>query len=136
MTKQEIRKLSAELGLPTATKPQMACLSSRIPYGEPVTDEALQMIEAAENILRDAGFYEVRVRHHDTGNSKLETRNPKHYMARIEVGAEEFSRFLEGEVRESVTRALKKIGYAYVTLDLQGYRRGSANEVVAKRKED
>ena len=123
MTKEEIRELSAELGLPTATKPQMACLSSRIPYGERVTDEALQMIEAAENILRDAGFYEVRVRHH---------RN----VARIEVGAEEFSRFLEGEVRESVTRALKRIGYAYVTLDLQGYRRGSANEVVAKRKED
>ncbi len=123
MTKQEIRELSAELGLPTATKAQMACLSSRIPYGEPVTDEALQMIEAAENILRDAGFYEVRVRHHKN-------------VARIEVGADEFARFLEGEVRESVTRALKQIGYAYVTLDLQGYRRGSANEVVAKLKED
>jgi uncharacterized protein len=123
MTKAEIRELSAELGLPTATKPQMACLSSRIPYGEPVTDEALQMIEAAENVLRDAGFYEVRVRHHKN-------------MARIEVGADEFARFFDGEVRESVTRALKKIGYAYVTLDLQGYRRGSANEVVAKLKED
>ena len=123
MTKQEIRDLSTQLGLPTAGKPQMACLSSRIPYGEPVTDEALQMIEAAENILRDAGFYEVRVRHHKN-------------VARIEVGADEFPRFLEGEVREPVTRALKKIGYAYVTLDLQGYRRGSANEVVAKPKED
>ncbi len=136
MTKREIRELSAELGLPTASKPQMACLSSRIPYGEPVTDEALRMIEAAENVLRDAGFYEVRVRHHEMGNSKLETRNPKRYTARIEVGAEELARFLDGEVRESVTRALKQIGYAYVTLDLQGYRRGSANEVVAKPKED
>ncbi|MGD1020038.1 MAG: ATP-dependent sacrificial sulfur transferase LarE [Verrucomicrobiia bacterium] len=136
VTKREIRELSAELGLPTASKPQMACLSSRIPYGEPVTDEALRMIEAAENVLRDAGFYEVRVRHHEMGNSKLETRNPKRYMARIEVGAEELARFLDGEVRESVTRALKQIGYAYVTLDLQGYRRGSANEVVAKPKED
>jgi uncharacterized protein len=123
MTKAEIRELSAELGLPTANKPQMACLSSRIPYGEPVTDEALQMIEAAENVLRDAGFYEVRVRHHKN-------------MARIEVGADEFARFFDGEVRESVTRVLKKIGYAYVTLDLQGYRRGSTNEVVAKLKED
>jgi len=123
MTKAEIRELSAQLGLPTASKPQMACLSSRIPYGEPVTDEALQMIEAAENILRDAGFYEVRVRHHKN-------------MARIEVGADEFARFFDGDVRESVTRALKKIGYTYVTLDLQGYRRGSANEVVAKLKED
>jgi uncharacterized protein len=136
MTKQEIRELSSQLGLPTASKPQMACLSSRIPYGEPVTDEALQMIEAAENILRDAGFYEVRVRHHVMGSTKHETRNPKLYMARIEVGADEFARFFDGEVRESVTRALKKIGYAYVTLDLQGYRRGSANEVVAKLKED
>jgi uncharacterized protein len=136
MTKAEIRELSAGLGLPTATKPQMACLSSRIPYGEVVTGEALQMIEAAENLLRDAGFYEVRVRHHDLGNSKNEIRDAKLYMARIEVGAEEFARFFDGEVRESVTRALKTIGYAYVTLDLQGYRRGSANEVFVKPKED
>ncbi|MGA2603794.1 MAG: ATP-dependent sacrificial sulfur transferase LarE [Verrucomicrobiia bacterium] len=136
MTKAEIRELSAGLGLPTATKPQMACLSSRIPYGEVVTGEALQMIEAAENLLRDAGFYEVRVRHHDLGNSKNEIRDAKLYMARIEVGAEEFARFFDGEVRESVTRALKTIGYAYVTLDLLGYRRGSANEVFVKPKED
>jgi uncharacterized protein len=136
LTKAEIRRFSAELGLPTADKSQMACLSSRIPYGEPVTEEALGMIEAAENVLRDAGFYEVRVRHHVAGNSKSETRNPKLFMARIEVGPDELSKFVEEEVRESVTRALKKIGYAYVTLDLQGYRRGSANEVLAKLKED
>jgi uncharacterized protein len=123
LTKAEIRELSAELGLPTAEKPQMACLSSRIPYGEPVTEAALQMIEAAENVLRDAGFYEVRVRHHKN-------------MARIEVGPEEFQRFFDEELRESVTRALKNIGYAYVTLDLQGYRRGSANEVLVKLKEE
>jgi uncharacterized protein len=136
LTKAEIRRFSAELGLPTADKSQMACLSSRIPYGEPVTEEALGMIEAAENVLRDAGFYEVRVRHHVAGNSKSETRNPKLFMARIEVGADELRKFVEEEVRESVTQALKKIGYAYVTLDLQGYRRGSANEVLAKLKED
>ncbi len=123
LTKMEIRKLSAELGLPTADKPAMACLSSRIPYGEPVTEEALRMIEAAENVLRDAGFYEVRVRHHKN-------------MARIEVGAEEFRKFFEEEVRGTVTQALRKIGYAYVTLDLQGYRRGSANEVLVKLKEE
>ena len=123
LTKTEIRQFSAELGLPTADKPQMACLSSRIPYGEPVTEEALGMIEAAENVLRDAGFYEVRVRHHKN-------------VARIEIGAEEFQKFFEEEVRESVTRELKKIGYAYVTLDLQGYRRGSANEVLVKLKEN
>ncbi|MCG3149943.1 MAG: Pyridinium-3,5-biscarboxylic acid mononucleotide sulfurtransferase [Verrucomicrobiae bacterium] len=121
LTKAEIRELSAKLGLPTADKPQMACLSSRIPYGEPVTDEALAMIEAAENVLRDAGFYDVRVRHHKT-------------IARIEVGPEEMSRFLEDELREAVAKSLQVIGYAYVTLDLQGYRRGSTNEVVMKTK--
>jgi uncharacterized protein len=129
LTKTEIRELSAKLGLPTADKPQMACLSSRIPYGEAVTEEALRMIEAAENVLRDAGFYEVRVRHHDMGNPKL-------YMARIEVGSDELDRLLDESARESVTRALKKIGYAYVTLDLQGYRRGSTNEVLVKLKEE
>jgi uncharacterized protein len=115
LTKAEIRALSAELGLPTAEKPQLACLSSRIPYGEPVTVEALGMIEAAENVLRDAGFYEVRVRHHKT-------------LARIEVGPEELPRLLDDEMRERVAAALKEIGYAQVTVDLQGYRRGSLNE--------
>jgi uncharacterized protein len=129
LTKAEIRELSQELGLPTADKPQMACLSSRIPYGEPVTENALRMIEAAENVLRDAGFYEVRVRHHIAGN-------PKVFLARIEVGADEVERFLNQKVRGSVTQALKKIGYAHVTLDLQGYRRGSTNEVLAKAKEN
>ena len=136
LTKAEIRELSAKLGLPTADKPQMACLSSRIPYGEPVTEGALRMIEAAENVLRDAGFYEVRVRHHTFGNSNVEIGNTKQNMARIEVGADEFERLLDEDVRESVARALKKIGYAYVTLDLQGYRRGSTNEVLVKLKEE
>ena len=120
LTKAEIRELSAQLGLPTADKPQMACLSSRIPYGEPVTAEALAMIEAAENVLRDAGFYDVRVRHHKN-------------IARIEVGPDELPRLLDESLRESIAGALKKIGYTYVTLDLQGYRRGSANEVVSPR---
>lgn len=112
LTKSEIRQLSAQLGLPTADKPQMACLSSRIPTGEPVTEEALAMIEAAENVLRDLGFYDVRVRHH------------KH-IARIEVGADEVPRLVEA--RATVARALKQIGYAHVTVDLEGYRRGGAN---------
>ena len=119
LTKAEIRQLSNQLGLPTADKPAMACLSSRIPYGEPVTAAALAMIEAAENFLRDTGFHEVRVRHHRT-------------MARIEVGPAELSRLLDPELRESVVAALKTIGYAYVTVDLQGYRRGSGNEVLVK----
>jgi pyridinium-3,5-biscarboxylic acid mononucleotide sulfurtransferase len=118
LTKTEIRALSAELGLPTADKPQMACLSSRIPYGEPVTLEALARIEAAENVLRDLGFHDVRVRHHQT-------------MARIEVGPAELPRLVE--VREIVAKALKQVGYAYVTLDLEGYRRGSANEILMRK---
>ena len=135
LTKAEIRELSAQLGLPTADKPQMACLSSRIPYGEPVTAEALAMIEAAENVLRDAGFFDVRVRHHEAGTSKSGSRKPKLYLARIEVGADELSRLFDDRLRESVVASFKQIGYAYVTIDLQGYRRGSANELLVKIKE-
>ena len=117
LTKAEIRQLSVEMGLPTADKPAMACLSSRIPYGEPVTQEALAMVEAAENALRDRGFREVRVRHHRT-------------LARIEVGPLEVERLLDAKLRETICDELKRIGYTYVELDLQGYRRGSANEVL------
>ncbi len=128
LTKAEIRELSAQLGLPTADKPQMACLSSRIPYGEPVTPEKLRMIEAAENVLKDFGFYNVRVRHHEL---KSEIRNPKseaYALARIEVGAAELPKFLENGLSVRVAEALKAIGYAHVTVDLQGYRRGSLNQ--------
>ncbi len=121
LTKAEIRALSKKLGLPTADKPQMACLSSRIPYGEPVTVETLAKIEAAENVLRDADFRDVRVRHHGD-------------MARIEVGREEMPRFFRNGLRESVVEALKKLGYRYVTLDLRGFRSGSSNEVLTKKK--
>ena len=145
LTKAEIRELSAQLGLPTADKPQMACLSSRIPYGEPVTEEKLRMIEAAENILKDLGFYDVRVRHHemrsaergmrnenrvvsDVQNSALRTPHSALHLARIEVGSTELRKLLEEGLSNRVAEALKKIGYAHVTLDLQGYRRGSLNE--------
>jgi pyridinium-3,5-biscarboxylic acid mononucleotide sulfurtransferase len=117
-TKAEIRQLSAELGLPTANKPAMACLSSRLPYGEPVTVAALGMIEAAENVLRDAGFREVRVRHHQN-------------LARIEVGPTEVSRFFDNGLRDKIVETLRRIGYTYVTVDLAGYRRGSSNEMLA-----
>lgn len=119
LTKAEIREFSAQLGLPTADKPQMACLSSRIPYGERVTPEKLRMIEEAEYVLRDLGFYEVRVRHHELSSTSL---------ARIELGVEEIPRLMEGERFQTVSARLKKIGYAHVTLDLAGYRRGSLNE--------
>lgn len=120
LTKPEIRELSAHLGLPTADKPQMACLSSRIPYGEVVTPEKLGMIEQAERVLRGLGFYDVRVRHHELKTGCL---------ARIEVGPGELEKFLGERVRPEVTKALKKIGYARVTLDLEGYRRGGLNAV-------
>ena len=144
LTKTEIRELSAQLGLPTADKPQMACLSSRIPHGERVTPEKLRMIEAAENVLRDLGFFDVRVRHHEmsanfgsqastSGASRSETRdlNPPTtaHLARVELGASEIPRLLHGELFLQVAEALKKIGYLHVTLDLGGYRRGGANQV-------
>jgi uncharacterized protein len=151
LTKSEIRELSAQLGLPTADKPQMACLSSRIPQGEPVTPEKLAMIEAAENVLRDLGFHDVRVRHHElrvasdkwqvTGEKAsvvagLVTRHssPVTHLARIELGPTEIPRFLGDGVTTKVAGALKKIGYAHVTLDLQGYRRGGVNQALAKTK--
>ena len=156
LTKAEIRELSAQLGLPTADKPQMACLSSRIPHGEAVTEKKLKMIEQAENLLRDLGFYDVRVRHHElVAGSRLQitssqagyavpkpatfnlqpatalhlpspvTRHPSPvtHLARIEVGPSELQKFLEHGLALKVADALKKLGYAHVTLDLQGYRR-------------
>ena len=146
LTKAEIRELSTHLGLPTADKPQMACLSSRIPYGEVVNPRKLSMIEQAENVLRDLGFYDVRVRHHEltSGSSlpvpgsslngaKPATFNLQHstfHLARIEVGPAEMRKFLENGASSKVAEALRKIGYAHVTLDLQGYRRGSVNEAL------
>ncbi|HEX4263407.1 MAG TPA: ATP-dependent sacrificial sulfur transferase LarE [Verrucomicrobiae bacterium] len=130
LTKAEIREFSAQLGLPTADKPQMACLSSRIPYGETVTPEKLRMIEAGENFLRDLGFHDVRVRHHELRGPALDPRAPAlvTHLARIEVGPSELPRLLENGNSSKVAEALKQIGYAHVTLDLQGYRRGSLNE--------
>ena len=123
LTKADIRELSAQLGLPTADKPQMACLSSRIPYGEAVTPEKLRMIEEGEYVLRDLGFYDVRVRHHEL--------NGKQTLARIEVGPRELTKFLADGISTRVADELKKIGYSHVTLDLQGYRRGSTNETLS-----
>lgn len=117
LTKREIRLLSKEMGLPTWDKPSFACLSSRVPYGEKITPEKLNMIDRAETFLLGLGFRQVRVRHH--GN-----------IARIEVGGEERAKFLEDGVMDQTYMALKEIGYAYVTMDLKGYRTGSMNEVL------
>lgn len=118
LTKAEIREYSAKLGLPTADKPQMACLSSRIPYGEAVSPEKLRMIEAAENALRDLGFYDVRVRHHELKTGQL---------ARIELGAEELPKLFVNGASAKVVSACKAAGYTHATVDLEGYRRGSLN---------
>ena len=150
LTKPEIRRLSTRLGLPTGDKPQMACLSSRIPYGEAVTPEKLLMIEQAENVLRDLGFFDVRVRHHELPmpsfqfptEPRLQPAEPPapgkpaprapalRHLARIEVEPGEMRKFIEDGVLGKVAEALRKLGYAHVTLDLQGYRRGSANETL------
>ena len=144
LTKAEIRELSAQLGLPTADKPQMACLSSRVPYGEAVTPEKLWMIEQAEYVLRDLGFHDVRVRHHEmkvTNDKWPVTREniPAHrppslvtHLARIELAPAEIPALLGNGRLATIAEELKKIGYAHVTLDLQGYRRGSTNEALGK----
>jgi uncharacterized protein len=142
LTKTEIRELSAQLGLPTADKPQMACLSSRVPYGETVTPEKLRMIEQAEYVLRDLGFHDVRVRHHEmkvTSGNQASGSDPaaRHsslvtHFARIELAPAEIPTLLANGKLATVAEALKKIGYAHVTLDLQGYRRGSTNELLGK----
>jgi len=121
LTKAEIRELSAQLGLPTADKPQLACLSSRVPYGEAVSPEKLSMIERAEDFLRQLGFREVRVRHHELKHG---------HLARIELGIDEIPKAVTS--LDLISDALRKIGYAHVTLDMQGYRRGSLNATTAK----
>jgi uncharacterized protein len=118
LTKAEIRAFSQELGLPTWDKPAMACLSSRIPYGERVTREKLRQIDAAEQFVKSLGFRQCRVRHHDT-------------IARIELPKEDLARVLLEGHHEAIVRRLKELGYSYVTLDLQGFRSGSLNETLA-----
>lgn len=117
LTKADIRALSREMGLPTWDEPSSPCLSSRIAYGTPVTPEALARIEACEKILREKGFREVRVRHHDR-------------LARIEVGRGEIERLLDAPLRDEIVRRFKAAGYVYVTVDLAGFRSGSGNEAL------
>ena len=116
LSKEEIRKISAELGLPTAEKPQMPCLSSRVPYGQEVTPEKIGMIERAEYSLHDLGFKEVRVRHYEEGP-----------VASIEVLPQDLTRLTETETFECVSASFLEIGYAEIRVDERGYRRGSLN---------
>ncbi|HZQ38574.1 MAG TPA: ATP-dependent sacrificial sulfur transferase LarE [Dehalococcoidia bacterium] len=117
LTKAEIRELSHARGLPTWDKPAMACLSSRIPYGTPVTLEALTRIATAEASLRLLGLRQVRVRHHDD-------------VARIETDAAGMALLFDEEVRARAVAEVKAAGYTYVALDLAGYRSGSLNEAI------
>jgi uncharacterized protein len=121
MGKREIRAVAKMLGVPVWDKPAMACFSSRIPYGSKVDIASLNMIYRAEKALRELGFRQVRVRHHDK-------------IARIEVERSELPRLVDEEVSDQVTRRLRDIGYLYVTVDLQGYRTGSMNEAFFKKK--
>ena len=124
LSKADVRKLSARLGLPTADKPAMPCLSSRIPHGEVVTAAKVGMIERAENMLRDLGFREVRVRHHDQDEA-----GP---VARIEVAPGELDRLRQPETSGRIRASLRAMGYAEVEFDARGYRRGNLNPAEAK----
>ena len=118
LTKQEIRDLSQMLGLRSWDKPSFACLSSRFPYGEKITREKLAQIDQAEQYLLDLGFRQVRVRHHGT-------------IARIEVEEREIDRIMAEKTRLDIHDHFKKLGFAYVCLDLKGYRTGSMNETLS-----
>jgi pyridinium-3,5-biscarboxylic acid mononucleotide sulfurtransferase len=119
LNKAEIRELSRRLGLPTWNQPASACLSSRIPYGSPVTVEKLRMIDEGEEILRSLGFNQTRVRHHGD-------------IARIEIAREELPNALNVEMFDRLSREFKKIGFRFVTIDVDGYRSGALNEVLTQ----
>ncbi|HEY5563747.1 MAG TPA: ATP-dependent sacrificial sulfur transferase LarE [Clostridiaceae bacterium] len=119
LTKADIRLLSKEMNIPTWNKPSFACLSSRFPYGNEITKKKLSMVEQAEEFLLGEGFRQVRVRHHND-------------IARIEVAIEERSKFFNDALMDKIGDKFKAIGYKYVTLDLNGYRTGSMNEVLSE----
>ena len=116
-SKSEVRACARMLDLPVWDKPSLACLSSRIPYGTRITPVILQTIHAAEDRLRSLGFREVRVRHHGE-------------TARIEMPRNDFERMLANDAAREIVAAFKELGYTYVSLDLEGYRTGSMNEVL------
>ncbi len=120
MTKEAIRCYSRELRLPTWDKPAIACLSSRIPYGVQINVEKLEKIGACEGFLRELLFREFRVRYHGD-------------LARIEVSPREMNRLLDGATREAIVQKFKEIGFTFVSLDLQGYRTGSMNEILSNK---
>ena len=123
MSKAEVRLLSRRVGLPTWDKPASPCLSSRIAYGIPVTIERLSAVDRGEEILRELGFKEFRVRHHDS-------------LVRLEIAPAEMTRALQMDVVEDLARRFRELGFNYVTLDLQGFRSGAMNEVLDQRRRE
>jgi len=120
LSKEEIRSLSRQMGVKTWDRPASACLSSRFPYGTKITPERVMTVEKCENILREKGFRQFRVRFHGD-------------VARIETTEEEFSRFFEDGLRHEIIEGFKEAGFIYTSLDLQGYRTGSLNEAIRKK---
>lgn len=121
MSKHEVRELSRAAGLPTWDKPASPCLSSRIAYGTPVTIERLRTVEGGEKIMREMGFREFRVRHHDE-------------LVRLEIAPAELDQALDREVVDELARRFRALGFRYVTLDLHGYRTGAMNEILKSRE--
>lgn len=121
LTKHEVRELSRAMGLPTADKPSLACLASRIPYGTRITPERLGAVDRVEQVLRDLGFRQCRVRHHGQ-------------VARIEVEAGRLAALCEPAVRNKILAAAHEAGFTYVTADLDGYRTGSMNAVLTEKE--
>ncbi len=121
MTKADVRQLSRRVGLPTWDKPASPCLSSRIAYGIPVTIERLSAVDTGEDILRGMGFREFRVRHHDQ-------------LVRLEIALPELDRALSLEVFSELGRRFRELGFKYVTIDVQGFRSGSMNEVLDQNR--
>ncbi len=118
--KDEIRLLSKEMGLPTWDKPSFACLSSRFPYGQRITVDKLNQVDQAEQFLRNLGFRQFRVRHHES-------------IARLEIPREDFGT-ITGPLLDVIVQKLKDLGFTYATLDLQGFRSGSMNEVLGEHR--
>jgi uncharacterized protein len=119
ITKAEIRAMAKEMGLPNWDRPSEACLASRFPYGQRINEEKMRQVAEGEGWLRDQGFRQVRVRHHEQ-------------IARIEVLPDEMDRLLAPEMRRATVEKFKQIGFLYVTLDLAGYRTGSMNETLSE----
>lgn len=119
MTKDDIRRYSKKMNLPSWNKPAYACLSSRFPYGEKITEKKLSKVESAEEYMKKLGFKILRVRHHNN-------------IARIELGKPEIKRIFNGDIINKITNKFKSLGFSYITLDLEGFRSGSMNKEVKK----